>query len=45
MQFLKEFPGIGSKGHVASFVFSKGGKINAPGKLNHDCSVAHLNPV
>ena len=43
--FLKELPGIGSKGHVASCVFSNGDKRNDLGKLNYNGSVAHLNPM
>ena len=43
--FLKDMPGIGSNGHVASCVFTNGGKTNASGKLDYSGSVAHTNPI
>ena len=43
--FLKEFPGIGSNGHVSNCVLSNGGKINASGKLNHNGNVVYSNPT
>ena len=43
--FLKDMPGIGSNGHVASRVFTNGGKKNATGKLDYSGSVAHANPT
>ena len=43
--FSKDFPRIGSKGHVAICSFSNGGKNSASGELDCNGSIAHLSPV
>ena len=41
--FIKFIDGIGSKGHVASYVHTNGGKSNASGGQDCNSSIARVN--